>query len=496
MRTTTPPLSATPQRSPQTSHGSNGFAHQPRRILIAEDNTEVREHLQHFLQELENVSVETASDGRQALEYLMQPQRRYSIFLTDIKMPGIDGMKLVEEIHNRSIPVTTLIMTSFGSIEQAVQAMRLGAYDFLTKPVDTEHLQLVIQRALRERSLQDEVIHLREQLQNRYSFQHIISKNPRMHAIFELINNVAHTTTTVLIEGATGTGKEMVAQAIHQASPHLRSGPFVAVNCAALPENLLESELFGHEKGAFTGAISQRAGRFELANGGTLFLDELGEISPAIQAKLLRVLQERRFERVGGTHSIEVNFRLIAATNRPLARMVKKGTFREDLYYRVNVVRIDLPPLRERPEDIPLLAAHFAAKYARPNEAPKQISPAVMEVFLNFPWPGNVRQLENVMERVCVISQSSEIRLEHLPPELLSPPKQKVPFRVDLKRQLPELIHDMTVALEQQYIEKALQKTKGNVSQCADLCGMSRRSITAKISEYGIDKQALLRRED
>jgi DNA-binding NtrC family response regulator len=477
-------------RSPATSEG-NGQAIQARRILIAEDNAPAREHLKEQLETLENVTVDTASDGREALQLLTSGQQNYSIFLTDLKMPGIDGMKLIEEVRRRSIPVSVIVMTGFGSIEQAVQAMRLGARDFLTKPIDADHLQLVIDRALRERSLQDEVIYLREQLKGRFSFHNIISKNARMHGIFELINNVSHTTTTVLVEGPTGTGKEMVAKAIHEASSKFRTGPFIAVNCAALPENLLESELFGHEKGAFTGAISQRQGRFEIADGGTLFLDEIGEITPAIQAKLLRVLQEKTFERVGGSTPIQVDIRLIAATNRPLARLVKKANFREDLYYRVNVVRIDLPPLRERAEDIPLLAAHFAAKYARAGDPPKHIAPAAMEILLNYDWPGNVRQLENAIERACVICQDDTIRPEHLSPELTRPPRRQSLVRIDLKRPLPDLIREMTANLEQQYIRKALEQTKGNVSQCAKICGMSRRSITAKIAEYKIEKGKL-----
>jgi DNA-binding NtrC family response regulator len=469
----------------------NGAIAPRRRILIAEDSAQAREQLKHLLEKVEHVVVDTATDGREALQMLTTSQQSYSIFLTDLKMPGIEGMRLIEEIRTRSIPVSVIVMTGFGSIEQAVHAMRLGARDFLTKPIDTDHLQIVIEKALRERSLQDEVLFLREQLRGRYSFHNIISKNARMHGIFELVNNVSHTTTTVLVEGPTGTGKEMVAKAIHEASSKIRSGPFIAVNCAALPENLLESELFGHEKGAFTGAISQRQGRFEIADGGTLFLDEIGEISPAIQAKLLRVLQEKTFERVGGSTPIQVDIRLIAATNRPLARMVRKGTFREDLYYRVNVVRIDLPPLRERAEDIPLLAAHFAAKYARENDPPKEIAPASMEILLNYDWPGNVRQLENVIERGCVICQDEVIRPEHLSPELTSPPRKQSLVRIDLKRPLPDLIREMTANLEQQYIKKALEQTKGNVSQCAKVCGMSRRSITAKIAEYKIDKGRL-----
>jgi DNA-binding NtrC family response regulator len=466
-------------------------ASQPRRILIAEDNEHARQQLRTLLEAEGGVQVDTAGDGREALRALTADARNYSIFLTDLKMPGMDGMQLIEEVRKLELPATVIVMTGHGSIDDAVQAMRLGAHDFLTKPIDPDHLRLVVRRTLRERTLQDEVLYLREQMQGRHAFHDILSKSPRMHGVFELINNVAHTTTTVLIEGATGTGKEMVALAIHQASAtaHGRHGPFVPVNCAALPETLLESELFGHEKGAFTGAISQRQGRFELADGGTLFLDEVGEIPASIQAKLLRVLQERRFERIGGTKSIDVDLRLIAATNRPLARMVKQGKFREDLYYRVNVVRIELPPLRQRPEDVLLLAAHFAAKHARPGEAPKKFSPQAMEVLLNYHWPGNVRELENVVERACVVARFDTIEAQHLPPELSAPRKPKTPYRVDLSRPLPEVIRQATASLERQYIEKALEKTGGNVSRCAEVCGLSRRSLTAKIAEYKIERK-------
>jgi DNA-binding NtrC family response regulator len=456
-----------------------------RRILIVEDNEVTQRQLQQLLERDDHVKVDTARDGAEALEALNK--QNYSVVITDLKMPRLHGMQLIEEVQKRRLPVTVIVSTGHGSIDEAVQAMRMGAYDFITKPIDLQHLRLVVQRALRERMLQDEVVYLREQLQNRYAFHNIISKNPKMHAIFELINNVAQTTTTVLIEGETGTGKEMVARAIHQAS-HVRHGPMVAVNCAALPENLLESELFGHEKGAFTSAVSQRKGRFELADGGTMFLDEVGDVPTAMQAKLLRVLQERRFERVGGTESIEVDVRVITATNRPLQKLVKDGNFREDLYYRLNVVKIDLPPLRERREDIPLLAAHFVQKYARPTEPPKQISPQVMDILLNYRWPGNIRELENAIERACVTSMDGVIRPENLPPEVLTPNTPKLPFSIDLKRPLPDLLRELSADVEQQYIRKALEQSHGNVGRCAKICGLSRRSISAKIAEYNINK--------
>jgi DNA-binding NtrC family response regulator len=457
----------------------------PRRILIVEDNDQARQKLQQLLTADPKLIVDAVSNGRQALHNLSE--QNYSIVLTDLRMPGLDGLEFMKEVQERRLPVTVIVTTGHGSIDEAVQALRMGAYDFLTKPIDVDHLLEVIKRALRERTLQDEVALLRAQMQTHYSFFNILSKNPRMHAVFELISNVAHTSTTVLIEGETGTGKEQVARAIHHASQS-RSGPLVAVNCAALPETLLESELFGHEKGAFTSAVGQRRGRFEIADGGTIFLDEVGDVPATMQAKLLRVLQERRFERVGGTESIEVNVRVIAATNRSLQRLVKQGTFREDLYYRLNVVKIDLPPLRERLEDIPLLATHFTEKYGRPGEPVKPISPRAMECLLSYSWPGNVRELENAIERACVTSRGESIELENLPPEIVSPATPKLPVHIDMDRPLPELLKEAVGNIERQYIQKALKKTLGNVGRCAKICGLSRRSITIKIAEYKINK--------
>jgi DNA-binding NtrC family response regulator len=459
----------------------------PRRILIVEDNELARRQLQQLLRLNPDLQVETTADGEQALKDLTE--QNYSIVITDLRMPGLDGMQLIKEIKQRGLPVTPIVTTGHGSIDEAVEAMKNGARDFLTKPIDVDHLRLVVQRALRERTLQDEVAYLQDQLRTQFSFENILSKNAHMHKVFELIKNVAETNTTVLIEGETGTGKEQVARAIHRASRQ-RTGDLVAVNCAALPETLLESELFGHEKGAFTSAVGQRRGRFEIANGGTIFLDEVGDVPATMQAKLLRVLQERRFERVGGTESIEVNVRVIAATNRSLQRLVKQGSFREDLFYRLNVVKIDLPPLRDRPEDIPLLATHFAQKYARPGEPPRQISPQAMDVLYNYTWPGNIRQLENSIERACVTSRDNVIQVENLPPELVNPTTSKVPFPIDLERPLPELLREAVANIEQQYIRKALRKTRGNVGRCAKICGLSRRSISAKIAEYKLEKSA------
>jgi DNA-binding NtrC family response regulator len=459
-----------------------------RRILLVEDDELAARQLQSVLKADPLLQVDVSTDGRQALHDM--EENHYSIVITDLLMPGMNGMQLIESVQESGWPVTVIVTTGQGSIEEAVQAIRMGAYDFLTKPIDVENLRLVIHRALRECALRDEVARLRNELQSQYAFHNILSKNPQMHAIFELINNVAHSTSTVLIEGETGTGKEQVARAIHHAAAMVRTGPLVAINCAALPETLLESELFGHEKGAFTSAVGQRRGRFELADGGTLFLDEVGDVPATMQAKLLRVLQERRFERVGGIESIEVDVRVIAASNRSLQKLVKEGTFREDLFYRLNVIKIDLPPLRDRLEDIPLLATHFASKYARPGEAAKQISPQAMEALLGYRWTGNVRELENAIERACVTSRDQVIQKENLPPEFVSPQSSGPAFHIDLERPLPDVLGEAAANIERQYIRKALKKSHGNVGRCARICGLSRRSITTKIAKYNLDKAA------
>lgn len=462
-----------------------------KRILIADDSETTGSQLKALLENDPSLCVDLATDGSQALEMLIE--RAYSVVLTDLKMPKIDGLQLIEEVQRKRLPAAVIVLTGYGSIDDAVKAMRMGATDFLTKPIDFDHLRLVLGRALRERALLDEVATLREQLQGHYSFHNIFSKNAEMHTIFQLIGDVAKTATTVLIEGETGTGKEQVARAIHEASD-AREGPLVAINCAAVPETLLESELFGHEKGAFTNAVGQRKGRFEMANGGTLFLDEVGDLSAAMQAKLLRVLQERRFERVGGSETIEVDVRVVGATNRSLQKLVKDGKFREDLYYRLNVVKIDLPPLRDRAEDIPLLAAHFAQKYAPAGSGPKSIAPETMELLLRYPWPGNIRELENAIERACVTSRETVIRPENLPPQLLDPTPAKFSFPVDLSRPLPDQLAEVTSAFEKRYLRRALKKTRGHIGRAAQISGLSRRSVTDKLAAYKIDKTLFKRK--
>ncbi|MBY0458571.1 MAG: sigma-54 dependent transcriptional regulator, partial [Gemmataceae bacterium] len=360
------------------------------RVLVVEDLEDARATLQEMLQLSLGLQVDVAEDGAAGLAMLKA--RPYSLVITDLRMPKMGGMKLIEAVQAERLPVTVIVTTGHGNVKDAVDAMRMGVYDFLTKPPDPQHLQLVVQRALRDRTLQDEVAALRRELGDRHAFQNVLSRSPRMHDLFELIGHVAGTNSTVLIRGETGTGKEQIARAIHQASALARTGDFVAVNCGALNENLLESELFGHEKGSYTGADRKRIGRFELAHQGTLFLDEIGDVPLSMQIKLLRVLQERRFERVGGTEPIDVDVRIIAATHQDMEKLVRDGKFREDLYYRLNVVRLDLPPLRERTEDIPVLVSHFCQKFARDPKKPPAVSPESLAVLTKSPWPGNVRQ--------------------------------------------------------------------------------------------------------
>lgn len=455
------------------------------RILVVEDNATARAQMRQLLESQGGLSVDVVGDGESALDALAA--KTYSVVITDLRLPGLGGIDLLRTIQDRCLDVAVIVTTGHGSLSNAIDALRLGAADFLTKPIDVDHLQLILQRILRERRLRDEVSALREQLASRYSFQNVISKSPRMLAVFELINNIADTNSTVLIEGETGTGKEQVARAIHEASMR-REGPMVAVNCAALPETLLESELFGHEKGAFTGATNRRVGRFEAANGGTIFLDEVGDIPPAMQAKLLRVLQERRIERVGSLESIDVDVRVIAATNKSLAQMVKNDEFREDLFYRLNVIRIELPPLRERMEDIPLLVAHFTRKYCRRSESPKEVDPDAMEALLNYSFPGNIRELENAIEFACVTTRGPTITRNNLPASVTAPVSDSPSVQVDLSKPLTQLLAELTETTERAYLQQALAKAHGNVGKCASICGLSRRSISAKLSLYGIDK--------
>ncbi|QVL34571.1 sigma-54-dependent Fis family transcriptional regulator [Telmatocola sphagniphila] len=457
------------------------------RVLVVEDLEDTRVSQQQLLCLSLGLEVDTAEDGQAALSMLLE--RNYSLVITDLRMPKLNGMKLIEEINQRKLPVTVIVTTGHGGVNDAVNAMRMGAYDFLVKPPNPQHLCMLVQRALRERSLQDEVASLRQELGQRHSFQNVISKSPRMHDVFELIGQIATTSSTVLVIGETGSGKEQIARAIHQASAEQRPGAFVAINCAALPETLLESELFGHEKGAFTGATTQRKGRFEQAHKGTIFLDEIGDVPLAMQVKLLRVLQERKFERIGGTETVEIDVRVVAATHQALEKLVKDGKFREDLFYRLNVIRIDVPPLRDRPEDIPVLASFFAQKFTRTGQTPPKLSPEALQVLQGYSWPGNVRQLENALERACITARDGLILPKHLPSDisgLISSSKQAM--QVDLSRSLPEQLSELVASFEKRYLRKALRRTRGHVGKTAKISGLSRRSVTEKIGHYAIDK--------
>jgi DNA-binding NtrC family response regulator len=457
----------------------------PPRLLLAEDSDSTRRQLGCLLEADPGVPVDGVADGREALRALAS--RRYGAVLADLGMPHVSGLQLLEAVRRQHRTVPVILYTGCGSVHDATRAMRLGAYDFLTKPVDVEALRRVVGRALGELPTADEPVALPDAGPGARAFHGLVSKDPAMHGIFDLIARVVRSACTVLIEGETGTGKEQVARALHAATRH-RPGPLVAVNCAAVPETLLESEFFGHEKGAFTTAIAQRKGRFELADGGTLFLDEVDSLPPTMQSKLLRVLQERCFERLGGTEEIRTDVRVVAASSRPLARQVRTGRFREDLYYRLNIVRIDLPPLRERPEDIPWLGARFAARPARPGAPAKTLAPDAVQLLQAYSWPGNIRELENAVERACIIAPADVLRAEDFPMELQRPTRPGPRIDVDLSRPLLEQVAEAQAALEQCYIRAALRQSGGNISRCAALCGLSRRSVARKVAEYHIDK--------
>ncbi len=443
------------------------------RILIVDDEANARSALSEILHE-EGYTTETAADGFKALGKL--EDFAPDVVLTDLKMPGLDGLSFMEKARAASPQTVFVVMTAFGTISSAVSAMKNGAENYLTKPLDYEALRAVVDRAMEKARLLQETRRLRDRLRDRNAFRHVITGDPKMAAILELVSQVGPSKASVLITGESGTGKELIAEALCAASP--RAGkPFVRLHCAALAEGLLESELFGHEKGAFTGAISRREGRFKQADGGTLFLDEIGEIPLSTQVKMLRVLQDRTFERVGGNETQKTDVRVIAATHRDLKAEIKAGTFREDLYYRLNVVTIELPPLRERKGDVLPLATFFLGRYA--NENGKHVegfSEQARAVLMSYDWPGNVRELENVIERAVVLSDAREIAVRNLPASL-------VPER---ERQGPPPIPGSTIAeLEKYAILKTLEECGGSTSKAAMVLGISTRKIQYKLHEYG-----------
>jgi two-component system NtrC family response regulator len=456
-----------------------------RRILVVDDSELICQQLSQLLAQPDR-QIKIATDGTSALEWLIE--NPCSLVLTDLRLPGISGLDLIREIRNRDLPVTVIVLTGYATVEVAVEAMKLGAYDLIQKPLDHIRLNLLVNQALEDRRLIDEVAELRRRLKKQNAYHNLVGRSPRMNEVFERVARVASSSCIVLITGETGTGKELVAQAIHT-SDLTRHGPLVAVNCAALPEPLLESELFGHERGAFTGAERQKKGRFELADGGTLFLDEIGEMPLGMQAKLLRVLQDGRFERVGGTDPIQADCRVIAATNVNLGQAVSESRFRQDLFYRLNVFRIELPPLRDRLEDIPLLVNYFIAKLAERNLPPKTFSRLAVSRLSSYDWPGNVRELEHVIEQAIVTTPVPIVAPENLPPQIVA--RHDEPFTLDFDhhRPLPEITAEFTSRIERAYLQRILEKYRGRIELCARHCGLSRRSISEKLRRYQIDKR-------
>jgi DNA-binding NtrC family response regulator len=456
-----------------------------RRILVVDDMEFNRHHLRKIL-ESDGFEVDAAAGGRLAWDQLRA--QKYDLVITDLRMPDLSGLDLLERLRQHQFPVGVIVLTAFGDPSEALKAMKAGADDFVTKPYEPDHLRLLVKRILERRELIDELEPLRKRLRGDYGLHTMVSKSPKMRKIFDLIEQVGPLGSTVLVQGETGTGKELVAQALHAASTR-RSGPFVALNCAVLNGALLESELFGHERGAFTGADRRKVGRFELADAGTLLLDEVGDMPAGLQAKLLRFLQNGRFERVGGTETVKVDVRLVASTNRRLEDEVKSGRFRADLFYRLNVIRIELPPLRERVEDIPLLATHFMEKHRFAKPAPvMEIASDAMQALLNYAWPGNVRQLENAIKSGVALSEGPVLRRENLPDFVAprTPSAARSSSLVDLQKTLPELTNELIANLEREYFTRVLSDYNGNVARCARHSGLSRRSVTQKLQRYGI----------
>jgi DNA-binding NtrC family response regulator len=443
------------------------------RVLVVDDEPMVCVALTNWLQE-ESYLAKAVHDGPQAIAAVRE--ETWDIVLLDLRMPGMDGMEVLKQIREIAPPSVVIIMTAYASIPSAVQAMKDGAYDYIVKPLDVDQLTRMLKRIVEHQQLITENILLRKRLTEQYEFGDIIGKSAAMQEVFEMVKVVSETNATVLITGETGTGKELVARAIHSNSPR-RYGPFVATSCGALPDTLLESELFGYEKGAFTGADRMKKGRFELAHGGTLFLDEIGDISMKTQIKLLRVLQERSLSRLGGTDVIDLDVRLITATNQDLTAAMKAGSFRSDLYYRLNVVSIHLPPLRERKEDIPLLAAHFINKYnIEFHKKFDRLERKAVELMMEYHWPGNVRELENVIERALVIDQGPEVKVRHLPfcnVDVLIPDE-------------PQSLEEM----EKLHIEKMLTRHNWNIAKTARFLNIDRTTLHKKIKKLGLERRS------
>ena len=452
-------------------------------VLVVDDEEDLRKAIVDILT-LDGFEVDQAGSAEEAAEKLSQTA--YDVLITDHNLPGKTGVELLEESLVRYPEIIGIIITGYGTIETAVNAMKKGAYNYLTKPFKLVELPVMVRKGLKERHLRFENQYLRKQLDERYGFDNIIGTGRGMKRIFELVETIAGLTSTVLIQGETGTGKELIAKAIHFNSQR-KDQKMVSINCGAIPENLLESELFGHVKGAFTGAVQTRIGRFEQANGGTIFLDEIGNMPLALQVKLLRVLQEREFERVGGNSTVKVDVRIVAATSSNLEQMVKDGTFREDLYYRLNVIPIDLPPLRERREDIPLLVQRFIEHFCETHKLDlKTISPHVLKVLMAYDWPGNVRQLENIAERMVALTAN---RPAILPADLPGEIQNRDSLNFVPLIEIPEggiSFQDVVTDMERELIVQSLRKTNGNKKLAAKLLNLKRTTLIEKIKRIGL----------
>lgn len=448
------------------------------KILVVDDEASHRKMIEAVLSD-EGYEIKQADDGQAAIDEV--GKGFFDLILMDIRMGKVGGIEALSQIKDISPGIPIIIMTAYASVDTAVEALKAGAYDYLTKPLDIDELKILVGKALRFHQLEKENIYLKERLNDRFDFSNIIGRGAAMKSLFDTMALVAPSEATVLIFGESGTGKELIADAIHQNSSR-KDQPFIKVNCAALPETLLESELFGHEKGSFTGAVSRQQGRFQLAHKSSIFLDEVAEMAPTTQAKILRVLQEREFEPLGGNQTIQVDTRVIAATNKNLEEEIKTGRFREDLYYRLNVVNLDVPPLRERREDISLLADFFLKRYAEKNKRIiKGFTPRAMDLLMRYDWPGNVRELENVVERAVILARGEMVTPAEFPDILLQlDPEIKATY-VNLSpgRTLKDVEKDMII--------RTLEETGGNRTHAAKILGISRRTLQLKLKEYGIN---------
>jgi len=447
-------------------------------ILVVEDGQSQREMLQDFLAG-EGHTVAGAKDGKSAIDHVLEGY--HDLLLLDYKMPGMNGLDVLKKVKGINPQIDVIMMTAYGTIETAVEAMKSGALDYITKPIDLDELNILIDRISERRTLIRENQILREKLWKKgFTADQIVYKNRKMEDLINMAGRVASSRTTILLQGESGTGKELFARLIHKTSARSEK-PMIVVNCGALPETLLESELFGYEKGAFTGAATRRIGRFEEADGGTLFLDEIGELSPSVQVKLLRFLQEREFQRLGGNRTIQSDARIISATNRDLENKVAEGTFREDLFYRLNVVVMNIPPLREKKEDIPLLIKHFISRFSAENSKKIEgLSSEAMDILLKYDYPGNIRELENIIERAVVIARHSVISVDDLPF------KESLSQSPVIQKTGRGYLKDSIEALEQRLIEQAMEETVHNQSKAAELLGISERMLRYKLKKYGM----------